>query len=109
MILITLLAAPVAHACCAPEHGQRDVQLVDALRGARLNSSAVVVAQAPAGEVERQVPVVEGVERPDNPVADEERGNDEADLPSARPPSDVVAPPPADVPQGVVQPPVQQD
>ncbi len=53
---------------------------------------------------EYQVPVVEGVERPDDPTAEVDEGNSEATLPSVRPAAPAGQPPPPDVPPDVEQP-----
>jgi len=72
-------------------------------------ATGVALAQVPAGEVEHQVPVVEGVERPDSPTADQAQGNAESGLPQAVPGSDVQQPPPVAVPPDPDQPVPQQD
>jgi hypothetical protein len=63
----------------------------------------VVPAQVPAGEVERQVPVVEDVERPDSPRADQAQGNAESQLPQNQPGA-AVQQPQVEAPGGVQQP-----
>ncbi len=70
--------------------------------------SGITWAQAPAGEVVQQAPVIEGVERPDSPAADQAQGNAEAQMPRVAPGSSVVQPP-VEVPPAPKQPPVQQD
>ena len=69
---------------------------------------SLVVAQVPAGEVAHQVPVIEGVEQPDSPTADEAEGNSEARLPQAQPGS-AVQQPQVEVPPMPQQPKPQQD
>ena len=72
--------------------------------------TAAVVAQGAAGEVGRQLPVVEGVERPDSPKVDETEGNAEAQLPQAQPGAGSnVRQPQVEVPPMPQQPKVQQD
>ena len=70
--------------------------------------TSVVVTQVPAGEVAEQVPVVEGVEKPDSPNVDEAEGNAEARMPQARPGS-AVQQPQVEVPPMPQQPKPQQD
>ena len=69
-----------------------------------------VVAQGAAGEVAHQLPVVEGVERPDSPKVDETEGNAEAQLPQVQPGAGSnVRQPQVEVPPMPQQPKVQQD
>jgi hypothetical protein len=67
----------------------------------------IVHAQAP-GEVEGQVPVVEGVEKPEAPRAEESQGNAEARLPQAQPATGVQQPQ-VEIPSAPQQPRPQQD
>jgi len=71
--------------------------------------ASIGLAQVPAGETANQVPVVEGVERPDSPRADQAQGNAEDRMPQAAPGSDVQQPPPVAVPEAPDQPAPQQD
>ena len=109
LIILALLAGSAAHARCASAAAQRAAQAPETLHAARQHAAPVVIAQDSAGEEAHQVPVVEGVERPDSPSVDAAQGNADADAPAAQPPSSDVAPPPAEQAPAVVQPPVQQD
>jgi len=71
--------------------------------------AGAVLAQVPEGEVAHQVPVIEGVERPDSPTADQAQGNAESGLPQAGPAGDVQGAPPVAVPDAPDQPEPQQD
>jgi hypothetical protein len=70
-------------------------------------ATRVGLAQVPAGEVAQQVPVVEGVERPDLPKADEAQGNAEAQGPQVRPGA-AVQQPQVEMPSRPQQPPPPQ-
>jgi len=73
-----------------------------------LAAAGIGLAQMP-GEVQRQVPVVEGVERPDSPTVDQAQGNAESDQRRLAPDAGAAQPPPPDVPDAPNQPAPQQD
>jgi hypothetical protein len=71
-------------------------------------SAAIALAQAGTGSEtgSYQVPVVEQVEKPDNPSADAARGDAEAGIPAAGAPSEAEQPS-ADNPPAAEQPPME--
>jgi hypothetical protein len=70
----------------------------------------VAVVAASGAEVVEQAPVIEGVEAPDSPSVDIQRGNTEAQLPAAgaAPAAGVEQPPSVEQPAAEQQPPVEQ-
>jgi len=104
--VLVLLIASVAQARGA---ARASMPVADVRPGVRAPAPCVVLAQVPAGEEAEQVPVVEGVEKPDSPTADEAAGNSEARLPGVRHGSGGVEQPQVEVPDAPQQPKPQQD